>query len=164
MKQNSHILVHGLKSFMDTEASHKVPRPITQLSKPAACINIIISRAWRISKWLRPESNMSLNSYLSQRLADPTQPESEILLSGCQANDASADMNPIMEGNKAYGSFSNAVQMVLKDTRQIIKTRSVLLAEGFINTLPNIVVMAMPMYHCYANLQISPPKIKYNDQ
>ncbi|KAF5204265.1 hypothetical protein FRX31_006149 [Thalictrum thalictroides] len=26
-------------------------------------------RAWGISKWLRPENNMSLNSYLSQRLA-----------------------------------------------------------------------------------------------
>ncbi|WCJ20838.1 metacaspase 9 [Euphorbia peplus] len=37
-----------------------------------------------------------------------------ILLSGCQANETSADMNP-SGGGKACGAFSNAVQMVLKE-------------------------------------------------
>ncbi|GJY31398.1 hypothetical protein Tco_0414893 [Tanacetum coccineum] len=35
-----------------------------------------------------------------------------ISLSGCQANETSADMNPYGDGGKAYGAFSNAVQIV----------------------------------------------------
>lgn len=64
--------------------------------------------------------------------------DSGILLSGCQANETSADMNPKISGEKAYGAFSNALQMVLKEHRTsisnrelIIRTREVLQAEGF---------------------------------
>jgi hypothetical protein len=38
-----------------------------------------------------------------------------ILLSGCQANETSADMKPMIAGEKAYGAFSHALQRVLKD-------------------------------------------------
>lgn len=62
-----------------------------------------------------------------------------ILLSGCQANETSADMNPVESGGKAYGAFSNAVQMVLKEhsgelisNRQLVMmARQVLEVQGF---------------------------------
>ncbi|KAL4308323.1 hypothetical protein GQ457_01G048480 [Hibiscus cannabinus] len=60
-----------------------------------------------------------------------------ILLSGCQANETSADMNPMESGGKAYGAFSNAIQMVLKENtgglsnkQVVIKARKVLEAQG----------------------------------
>ncbi|GJW62751.1 hypothetical protein Tco_0112086 [Tanacetum coccineum] len=40
--------------------------------------------------------------------------DNRISLSGCQANETSADMNPHGDGGKSYGAFSNAVQIVLK--------------------------------------------------
>ncbi|KAG2689854.1 hypothetical protein I3843_09G157100 [Carya illinoinensis] len=62
-----------------------------------------------------------------------------ILLSGCQENENSADMNPMMTGGKVYGAFSNAVQTVLKDhmgplsNRQVVvMSRKVLQAAGFV--------------------------------
>ncbi|KAJ1383041.1 Caspase-like domain superfamily [Sesbania bispinosa] len=62
-----------------------------------------------------------------------------ILLSGCQADETSADMNPNMAGGKAYGAFSNAVQMVLKDNpgqlsnREVVmKARNILQAQGIV--------------------------------
>ncbi|XP_018817169.2 metacaspase-9 [Juglans regia] len=62
-----------------------------------------------------------------------------ILLSGCQENETSADMNPMMTGGKVYGAFSNAVQTVLKDhlgplsNRQVVvMSRKVLQAAGFV--------------------------------
>ncbi|XWS74599.1 hypothetical protein CRYUN_Cryun01aG0012400 [Craigia yunnanensis] len=61
-----------------------------------------------------------------------------ILLSGCQANETSADMNATESGGKAYGAFSNAVQLVLKENsgglsnRQVVMlARKVLEAQGF---------------------------------
>ncbi|XP_059645988.1 metacaspase-9 [Cornus florida] len=65
-----------------------------------------------------------------------------ILLSGCQANETSADMSPPMGGGgKAYGAFSNAVQIVLNQNlgrpppltnRQVvILARKVLHAQHF---------------------------------
>ncbi|KAI3939535.1 hypothetical protein MKX01_038490 [Papaver californicum] len=62
-----------------------------------------------------------------------------ILLSGCQANETSADINPMASGGKAYGAFSNALQTVLKEPgtsiisnrELIIRTREILRAKGF---------------------------------
>ncbi|KAL5546906.1 hypothetical protein UlMin_006593 [Ulmus minor] len=61
-----------------------------------------------------------------------------ILLSGCQANETSADMNPVTGGGKAYGAFSNAVEMVLKENsgkllsnkEVVMMARKVLKAKG----------------------------------
>ncbi|KAL4607266.1 hypothetical protein ACB092_09G160400 [Castanea dentata] len=50
-----------------------------------------------------------------------------ILLSGCQANETSADMNPMMTRGKAYGAFSDAVQMVLKDHLGSLNNKEVVL-------------------------------------
>lgn len=51
-----------------------------------------------------------------------------ILLSGCQANETSADMNPTMSGGKAYGAFSNAIQTVLKkETDEFITNKQVVM-------------------------------------
>ncbi|KAI3437026.1 uncharacterized protein J3R85_005754 [Psidium guajava] len=69
---------------------------------------------------------------------DPLKPDQGILLSGCQANETSADMNPSMEGGKAYGAFSDAVQTVLKETKRklsnrevVVLAREVLRKQGF---------------------------------
>lgn len=37
------------------------------------------------------------------------------LLSGCQAIETSADINPVESGGKAYGAFSSALQRVFKE-------------------------------------------------
>ncbi|KAF9601459.1 hypothetical protein IFM89_020226, partial [Coptis chinensis] len=72
-------------------------------------------------------------------LSGPIHPDSGILLSGCQSNETSADMNPTLEeGGKAYGAFSNAIQTILKEhgtslsNRELVtKTRELLQAQGF---------------------------------
>ncbi|RRT40963.1 hypothetical protein B296_00011900 [Ensete ventricosum] len=46
-------------------------------------------------------------------MPDPLGHDDGILLSGCQANETSADMSPFEAGGKAYGAFTNAVQVVL---------------------------------------------------
>ncbi|KAL3585146.1 hypothetical protein D5086_012013 [Populus alba] len=65
-------------------------------------------------------------------------PDEGILLSGCQANETSADMSPNEGGGKSYGAFSNAVQMVLKEhlgqlsnKQLVMMAREVLQAQGF---------------------------------
>ncbi|XP_061345431.1 metacaspase-9 [Gastrolobium bilobum] len=60
-------------------------------------------------------------------LFEPLRPDEGILLSGCQADETSADMNPNMGGGKAYGAFSNAVQMVLKDNPSKLSNREVVM-------------------------------------
>lgn len=66
-------------------------------------------------------------------------PDAGILLSGCQANETSADMSPSAGGDrKAYGAFSNAVQMVLKENlgalsnkQVVMMARKILKSQGF---------------------------------
>ncbi|KAL7587375.1 hypothetical protein Lser_V15G39388 [Lactuca serriola] len=62
-----------------------------------------------------------------------------ILLSGCQANETSADMNPNGGKGKAYGAFSNAIQIVLKENQGdlsnkevVLRARNVLKIQGFV--------------------------------
>ncbi|KAK9124939.1 hypothetical protein Scep_013785 [Stephania cephalantha] len=67
-----------------------------------------------------------------------------VLLSGCQANETSADMNPSMGEGKAYGAFSNAVQMVLKEHKStslsnrelVLLARKVLQGQGLVQQHP----------------------------
>ncbi|KAL5854477.1 hypothetical protein ACOSQ4_004279 [Xanthoceras sorbifolium] len=54
-------------------------------------------------------------------------PDEGILLSGCQANETSADMNPVEGGGKAYGAFSDAVQRVLKENSGALSNREVVM-------------------------------------
>lgn len=54
-------------------------------------------------------------------------PDDGILLSGCQANETSADMSPMEKGGKAYGAFSNAVQRVLKENSGPLSNKEVVL-------------------------------------
>ncbi|KAE8709006.1 Metacaspase-9 [Hibiscus syriacus] len=83
-------------------------------------------------KFLAPQINSDLFEF--------SKPDEGILLSGCQADETSADMNPMTStenGGKAYGAFSNAIQMVLKDNfgglsnkQVVIMARKVLEAQG----------------------------------
>ncbi|KAF6151919.1 hypothetical protein GIB67_010493 [Kingdonia uniflora] len=82
------------------------------------------------------EASVKYRSLNSTDLLRPTQPDSGILLSGCQANETSADMNPSVEGGKSYGAFSNAVHTVLKKRKGsisnkelIVLTREILRAQ-----------------------------------
>ncbi|XP_039114021.1 metacaspase-9 [Dioscorea cayenensis subsp. rotundata] len=81
----------------------------------------------------------------SSSLKRPADKDDGILLSGCQANETSADMSP--EGNnetrKAYGAFSNSIQMVLREhdgvlsnRELVIRARRLLLEQGFAQQHP----------------------------
>ncbi|KAI4381582.1 hypothetical protein MLD38_007643 [Melastoma candidum] len=63
-----------------------------------------------------------------------------ILLSGCQANEYSADMSPSEGGGKAHGAFTSAVLEVMGETKPeewlsnkevVMRARGVLKEEGF---------------------------------
>lgn len=61
-------------------------------------------------------------------LLEPLRPDEGILLSGCQADETSADMNPnVACGQKAYGAFSNAVEMVLKENSPLLSNRDLVI-------------------------------------
>ncbi|KAL2228104.1 UNVERIFIED_CONTAM: Metacaspase-9 [Sesamum indicum] len=70
-------------------------------------------------------------------------PDEGILLSGCQANETSADVEIMTNGRKPCGAFSNAVQMVLKknsgplSNREIVlMARKILIMQHFNNQHP----------------------------
>ncbi|XP_021296575.1 metacaspase-9 [Herrania umbratica] len=75
---------------------------------------------------------------LESDLLELSKTDEGILLSGCQADETSADMNAIEGGGKAYGAFSNAVHMVLNENsgalsnkKVVVMARKVLEAQGF---------------------------------
>ncbi|VVA95846.1 unnamed protein product [Arabis nemorensis] len=63
-------------------------------------------------------------------------PDRGILLSGCQTDETSADVN---KSGEAYGAFSNAIQMVLSEIKEdkitnkemVLKAREILKKDGF---------------------------------
>ncbi|KAK6127135.1 hypothetical protein DH2020_039126 [Rehmannia glutinosa] len=77
--------------------------------------------------------------FLHEPISKPLKPDEGILLSGCQTNETSADVEIMENGRKPCGAFSNAVQMVLKENsgrdlsnREIVMlARKVLLVEHF---------------------------------
>ncbi|BAT85035.1 hypothetical protein LR48_Vigan03g204700 [Vigna angularis] len=83
-------------------------------------------------------SNASLRfQTASHALLEALGPDEGILLSGCQADETSADMNPGVAG-KAYGAFSNAVEMVVREKEGglsnrevVVRARKVLQGQGF---------------------------------
>nr|XP_010922111.1 metacaspase-9 [Elaeis guineensis]XP_029120503.1 metacaspase-9 [Elaeis guineensis] len=76
----------------------------------------------------------------SNLLLEPLKPDNGILLSGCQTNETSADMSPEYGwADKAYGAFSNSIQMVLKghegvlSNRELVTSaRALLRSQGFL--------------------------------
>lgn len=56
---------------------------------------------------------------------DSLKADAGILLSGCQANESSADMNPNKAGGKAYGAFSNAIENVLEENPMTLSNKQV---------------------------------------
>ncbi|KAL0346079.1 UNVERIFIED_CONTAM: Metacaspase-9 [Sesamum radiatum] len=70
-------------------------------------------------------------------------PDEGILLSGCQANETSADVDIMENGRKPCGAFSNAVQMVLKENsgplsnrELVLMARKILVMQHFNNQHP----------------------------
>lgn len=86
-----------------------------------------------------PEASLRFRlPLLELDLFSPLKADEGILLSGCQADETSADMDPAATDGMAYGAFSNAVQMVLKDhggplsnREVVVRARKMLLAAGF---------------------------------
>ncbi|XP_028752451.1 metacaspase-5-like isoform X1 [Neltuma alba] len=61
-----------------------------------------------------------------------------ILISGCQSDQKSADANPPGNPGKAYGAFSNAIQLIIQETdaqvtnqELVLKARKLLKSQGF---------------------------------
>ncbi|XP_050223420.1 metacaspase-9 [Mercurialis annua] len=81
----------------------------------------------------------SLEHYLYDDESLILKADDGILLSGCQANETSADMSPVEGKGKAHGAFSNALQIVLKENPNrilsnrevVIMARKALEAQGF---------------------------------
>ncbi|KAF7819196.1 metacaspase-9 [Senna tora] len=77
--------------------------------------------------------------FLDLESFQPLSPDDGILLSGCQADETSADMAPTLAGGKAYGAFSNAVHTVLQDNPRaltnrdlVVMARKLLQQKGFV--------------------------------
>lgn len=60
-------------------------------------------------------------------VSEPLKPDEGILLSGCQTNETSADVEGTENGRKPYGAFSNAVQMVLKENPNPLSNKEIVM-------------------------------------
>lgn len=60
-------------------------------------------------------------------IGKPLKPDEGILLSGCQTDETSADVEGVENGKKPYGAFSNAVQMVLKDNPNPLSNKEIVM-------------------------------------
>lgn len=65
-------------------------------------------------------------------------PEGEVMISGCQTNQTSADANPSGKNAEAYGALSNAIQTIVKETNGqvtnyelVTKARKMLKKQGY---------------------------------
>ncbi|XP_057429546.1 metacaspase-9-like, partial [Lotus japonicus] len=79
-------------------------------------------------------------------LNQPLRPDERILLSGCQADETSADIKLNASGGKAYGAFSNAVQMVLKENPGQLSNREVVMKA--MNVLQTQGIVQHPCLYC----------------
>uniref|UniRef100_A0A1J3DT18 Metacaspase-9 n=1 Tax=Noccaea caerulescens TaxID=107243 RepID=A0A1J3DT18_NOCCA len=68
---------------------------------------------------------MELMDLLESMTAHERHVDAGILLSGCQADETSADVG--VGGGKAYGAFSNAIQMVLKENGGVLKNKQLVM-------------------------------------
>ncbi|KAK1397389.1 Metacaspase-9 [Heracleum sosnowskyi] len=93
-------------------------------------------------------SNASLKFLSPQDEQESVHPDAGILLSGCQANETSADISSSGGGKKkAYGAFSNAVQMVLKENSGALSNKEiVMLARNVL--LGQLVLGQHPCLYC----------------
>ncbi|KAK4481814.1 hypothetical protein RD792_012725 [Penstemon davidsonii] len=86
----------------------------------------------------------SLMFHELEPISKPLKPDEGILLSGCQTNETSADVEIMEDGRKACGVFSNAVQMVLKENsagplsnkQLVLLARKILAIQHFVNQHP----------------------------
>ncbi|XP_073132099.1 metacaspase-9 [Henckelia pumila] len=60
-------------------------------------------------------------------IAKALKPDEGILLSGCQADETSADVEITENGRMGYGAFSHAIEMVLKENLSPLSNRQVVL-------------------------------------
>lgn len=86
----------------------------------------------------KEEASLSFHGIHDRGFVGPTKGDFGILLSGCQTNETSADVDLAHEGGKACGAFSNAVQKVLMQNPQqisnkelVMMAREVLQEQGF---------------------------------
>ncbi|CAH2074203.1 unnamed protein product [Thlaspi arvense] len=68
---------------------------------------------------------MDLMDLLEKMTAREKHVDAGILLSGCQADETSADVGG--SGGKAYGAFSNAIQTVLKENGGVLKNKQLVM-------------------------------------
>lgn len=76
----------------------------------------------------------SLMFHELEPIGKPLKPDEGILLSGCQMNETSADVEIMENGRIPCGAFSNAVQMVLKENPGQLSNRDIVtLARKILN-------------------------------
>lgn len=138
----------GPSSVVDKNATMKLSYNYTPKTIPFECILQHLSSITKINtadigthllEFFGSEASLRFRlPLLDLELFKPLRSDEGVLLSGCQADETSADMSPSMAGGKAYGAFSNAVQMVLKDNpgqlsnREVVMmARKILQAQGF---------------------------------
>ncbi|KAG8367754.1 hypothetical protein BUALT_Bualt16G0105700 [Buddleja alternifolia] len=89
-------------------------------------------------------TDASLMFHDPEPVSKPLKPDEGILLSGCQTNETSADVEMIMEnGRRPCGAFTNAVQTVLKENSGplsnkeiVLQARKVLMMQHFTKQHP----------------------------
>lgn len=93
-------------------------------------------------------SNASLKFLSPKDGQESVHTDAGILLNGCQANETSADISSSGGGEKkAYGAFSNAVQMVLKENLGALSNKEIVtLARNVL--LGQLVLGQHPCLYC----------------
>ncbi|KAL8147403.1 hypothetical protein AgCh_004932 [Apium graveolens] len=92
--------------------------------------------------------NASLKSLSPKEEQESMHPDAGILLSGYQSNETSADISSSGGGQKkAYGAFSNAIQMVLKENLGALSNKEiVILARNVL--LGQLIIGQHPCLYC----------------
>ncbi|KAK1386730.1 Metacaspase-9 [Heracleum sosnowskyi] len=91
-------------------------------------------------------SNASLRFLLPRDEQQMLHPDSGVLLSGCQANETSADISGSGAEKKAYGAFSNAVQTALKANPGALSNKEIVMLAR--NVLERQRVEQHPCLYC----------------
>ncbi|KAI3446599.1 hypothetical protein Pfo_003264 [Paulownia fortunei] len=92
---------------------------------------------------------------------EPLKPDQGVLLSGCQTNETSADVEITENGRKPCGAFSNAVQMVLKENPGPLSNREVVLLARKILIMQHFNIQHPCLYCSNENADaifLSPPQ------
>ncbi|KAJ0965002.1 hypothetical protein J5N97_026140 [Dioscorea zingiberensis] len=129
--------------LIDKEKEQIGPSTVTDCASPAAHYNqklipldSLVQHLSSLSGIVSPQVGdhlwhlfgTEMSPSLMGRPANPLLKKSDdnddgILLSGCQMNETSADMSPGNETGKAYGAFSNSIQMALREHDGVLSNR-----------------------------------------